>query len=112
MLGKSFIAVSFAIIYNYTAELFPTVVRGSAVGVGSSSARLAGMIAPQILLLVSPLQHHALKRYFNGRRKQDSFDPKLPSVLFGAVALASGFSSVSDARFSLGLFHAGVTYSR
>ena len=55
MLGKSFIAVSFAIIYNYTAELFPTVVRSSAVGVGSSSARLAGMIAPQILLLVSRL---------------------------------------------------------
>lgn len=52
MLGKSFIAVSFAIIYNYTAELFPTVVRSSAVGIGSSSARLAGMIAPQILLLV------------------------------------------------------------
>lgn len=35
MVGKFMIAGSFAVIYNYSAELFPTVVRNSAMGLGS-----------------------------------------------------------------------------
>jgi len=72
MLGKLFIAGSFAVIYNYSAELFPTVVRNSAMGLGSMCARLSGALTPLITLL-------------------DSFDPKVPAVIFGVVALASGF---------------------
>ncbi|XP_030376001.1 organic cation transporter protein [Scaptodrosophila lebanonensis] len=72
MLGKLLIAGSFAVIYNYSAELFPTVVRNSAMGLGSMCARLSGALTPLITLL-------------------DSFDPKIPAVLFGVVALASGF---------------------
>ncbi|XP_037050359.1 organic cation transporter protein [Bradysia coprophila] len=72
MLGKLFIAGSFAVIYNYSAELFPTVVRNSAMGLGSMCARLSGALTPLITLL-------------------DSFDPKVPAVIFGIVALASGF---------------------
>lgn len=53
MFGKFFIAGSFAIIYNYTAELFPTVVRNTALGVGSMCARLSGALTPLISLLVS-----------------------------------------------------------
>jgi hypothetical protein len=41
-----------SVIYNYTAELFPTVVRNSAVGLCSMSARMGGMLTPQITLLV------------------------------------------------------------
>nr|CAD7204845.1 unnamed protein product [Timema douglasi] len=52
MLGKFFIAGSFAIIYNYTAELFPTVVRNTSLGVGSMCARLSGALTPLITLLV------------------------------------------------------------
>jgi tetrahydromethanopterin S-methyltransferase subunit C len=52
MIGKFFIAGSFAIIYNYTAELFPTVVRNTALGVGSMGARLSGALTPLITLLV------------------------------------------------------------
>ncbi|KAH8399147.1 hypothetical protein KR215_002999, partial [Drosophila sulfurigaster] len=73
MLGKLLIAGSFAVIYNYSAELFPTVVRNSAMGLGSMSARLSGALTPLITLL------------------GDSFDPKIPAVLFGLVALLSGF---------------------
>lgn len=71
MAGKFFIAGSFAVIYNYSAELFPTVVRNSAMGLGSMCARLSGALTPLITLL-------------------DSFDPTVPAVIFGTVALVSG----------------------
>lgn len=70
-IGKLFIAGSFAVIYNYSAELFPTVVRNSAMGLGSMCARLAGAFTPLITLL-------------------DSFDPKIPAIIFGIVSLLSG----------------------
>lgn len=70
--GKLFIAGSFAIIYNYSAELFPTVVRNSALGLGSMCARLSGALTPLITLL-------------------DSFNPKIPAITFGVVAILSGF---------------------
>uniref|UniRef100_A0A6M2DLM1 Putative synaptic vesicle transporter sv2 major facilitator superfamily n=1 Tax=Xenopsylla cheopis TaxID=163159 RepID=A0A6M2DLM1_XENCH len=71
MLGKLFIAGSFAIIYIYSAELFPTVVRNSALGLGSMCARLSGALTPLITLL-------------------DSFDPTIPAVIFGVISLVSG----------------------
>lgn len=72
MMGKFLIASSFAIVYNYSAELFPTVVRNSALGLGSMCARLSGALTPLISLL-------------------DSLDPTLPAIIFGAIALLSGF---------------------
>ncbi|XP_017770188.1 PREDICTED: organic cation transporter protein [Nicrophorus vespilloides] len=72
MAGKFLIASSFAIVYNYSAELFPTVIRNSALGVGSMCARLSGALTPLITLL-------------------DSFDPTLPAIIFAVIALVSGF---------------------
>jgi len=43
-LAKFFIAAAFAIIYNFTAGLFPTAVRGNAVSLASSSARIGSML--------------------------------------------------------------------
>lgn len=71
MMGKLFIAGSFAVIYNYSAELFPTVVRNSAMGLGSMCARLSGALTPLIALL-------------------DSFDPRVPAIIFGVVSIVSG----------------------
>lgn len=56
LLAKLLIAGSFAIICNYTAELFPTVVRNTAYGIGSMCARLSGTLCPLITLLVRMLQ--------------------------------------------------------
>lgn len=70
--GKFLIASSFAIIYNYSAELFPTVIRNSAMGLGAMCARTSGALTPLITLL-------------------DSFDPKMPSMIFAVIALISGF---------------------
>ncbi|KAI4492882.1 PREDICTED: organic cation transporter protein [Polistes canadensis] len=75
LFGKACIAASFAVIYNYTAELFPTVLRNTALGIGSMCARLSGALTPLIMLL-------------------DFLDPKVPATLFGIVALASGFLSL------------------
>ncbi|KAG8240186.1 hypothetical protein J437_LFUL019173 [Ladona fulva] len=71
MVGKFLIAGSFAIIYNYTAELFPTVVRNTAIGVGSMCARLSAALTPLITLL-------------------DSFDKKLPTTIFATISIVSG----------------------
>lgn len=72
LMGKSCVAGSFAVIYNYTAELFPTVVRNTAVGIGSMCARLSSTLTPMIFLL-------------------DSLDPRMPTALFGLVVLTAGY---------------------
>ena len=52
MIGKMCITSTYAIIYVFTAELFPTVVRNVAVGSSSMIARVGGAVAPYINLLV------------------------------------------------------------
>lgn len=53
MLGKVGIAAGFAVIYVWSAEIYPTVVRNAGMGASSSCARVGGMIAPYIADLVS-----------------------------------------------------------
>ncbi|KAG8189427.1 hypothetical protein JTE90_020241 [Oedothorax gibbosus] len=48
MSGKFFNNASFDIVYVYTAEIFPTVVRNVAVGSSSTFARIGALIAPFI----------------------------------------------------------------
>ncbi|KAK3925857.1 Organic cation transporter protein [Frankliniella fusca] len=75
MIGKFFIAGSFAIIYNYSTELFPTAVRNTALGASSMCARISGALCPFISLL-------------------DSLNKSLPSTIFGCVAITSGLLSL------------------
>ncbi|XP_014250926.1 organic cation transporter protein [Cimex lectularius] len=70
--GKFCIACSFAIIYNYSAEIFPTVLRNTGLGFGSMCARFSATLTPLITLL-------------------DSFDKRVPTVVFASVTLLSGF---------------------
>uniref|UniRef100_F6TSC3 Solute carrier family 22 member 16 n=1 Tax=Xenopus tropicalis TaxID=8364 RepID=F6TSC3_XENTR len=44
--GKFSIAVAFGLIYLYTAELYPTIVRSLAVGSGSMMCRIGSVVAP------------------------------------------------------------------
>jgi len=67
MIGKAAITYSYNLIYLYTPELYPTVIRGAGVGVGSMTARIGGVVAPLIADLVSQstlFSTNALRFYF------------------------------------------------
>ncbi|XP_031710047.1 solute carrier family 22 member 6 [Anarrhichthys ocellatus] len=68
MVGKFGITASFAVIYVYTAEIFPTVLRQTGIGVSCMFARVGGVLAPVINLL-------------------HDHSPSTPLVIFGAFPL-------------------------
>ncbi|XP_063050404.1 solute carrier family 22 member 6-A [Engraulis encrasicolus] len=51
LVGKFGITASFAVIYIYSAELFPTVIRQTGIGMASMFARSGGVLAPLINML-------------------------------------------------------------
>ena len=55
LLGKLCSSASFSLTYVVTAELMPTSVRTSAIGICSVMARLGAIIAPQLALLLPSL---------------------------------------------------------
>ncbi|XP_041463350.1 organic cation transporter protein-like isoform X1 [Lytechinus variegatus] len=71
MIGKFGISASFAIVYVFSAEIFPTPVRSVGIGICSMSARIAGILAPIILLL-------------------DKTWKPLPVLVFGVLSIAAG----------------------
>lgn len=68
MLGKSGISGGWAAAQVYAAEVFPTVVRNIGVGVSSMSARVGGILAPQIVAL-------------------NRFSRPVPFVVFGVLGI-------------------------
>ena len=55
MLGKAAITCSYAMIYLYSSEVYPTVMRSTGVGAGALFARIGGVVAPQAAELVTKL---------------------------------------------------------
>ncbi len=53
MVGKLFNAAAYAAIYMFSAELFPTVIRNSCMGISSVCARVGGIMGDYVILLVS-----------------------------------------------------------
>ncbi|XP_048459943.1 solute carrier family 22 member 5-like [Rhincodon typus] len=58
MIGKFGATTAFAIVYVYSSELFPTVVRNMGVGVSSMACRFGAIISPYIFYL--GVQHEFL----------------------------------------------------
>jgi len=71
-LGKFAITGSFAMVYVYAAEIFPTVVRNVGIGSSSMCARVGSIIAPYI-----------------GRELGRS-SPAAPVIIFGVTSVLAG----------------------
>ncbi|NXA94325.1 S22AD protein, partial [Melanocharis versteri] len=51
IIGKFTSTAAFSTSYVYAAEVFPTIVRQTGMGLGSTMARVAGILAPLIIPL-------------------------------------------------------------
>ncbi|KAJ8912268.1 hypothetical protein NQ315_008859 [Exocentrus adspersus] len=76
LLGKLGVTSSFGVVYVYTAELLPTVIRSGGVGTASTVARLGALLAPFVPLL--GLHYSAL-----------------PMLLFGGIAILAGLLALN-----------------
>jgi MFS transporter, OCT family, solute carrier family 22 (organic cation transporter), member 4/5 len=71
--GKFGVAAAFALLFVFTTELFPTVVRSAALGANSAAARVGGIASPLVVLFAEAM--HA---------------GWLSFVIFGAAAVLAG----------------------
>ncbi|XP_067899871.1 organic cation/carnitine transporter 2-like isoform X3 [Heterodontus francisci] len=70
MVGKFANTCAFAIIYAYTAELYPTVIRNTGVGVNLTASRLGSIVSPYVFYL-------------------GIYHESLPFILMGGLAMFS-----------------------
>ncbi|XP_063148402.1 organic cation/carnitine transporter 2-like [Candoia aspera] len=71
MTGKFGITCSFSMVYVYTAELYPTVVRNMGVGASSMASRIGSILSPYFVYL-------------------GAYDRFLPYILMGSLTVLSG----------------------
>jgi OCT family organic cation transporter-like MFS transporter 4/5 len=94
LVGKFTISFTYNGIYIVTSELYPTVIRTTAVAVCQCVGRLGGVIAPQINLLVSPNRHGTVREqllilFFSLSIKGELYWKPFPFVLYGICAILS-----------------------
>lgn len=51
MFGKFGFTMAFSVVYIYTAEIYPTVLRNVGIGMCSSAARIGSITAPYVIYL-------------------------------------------------------------
>ena len=76
-LGKLGTSAAFALIYLYSAEMFPTEVRNTSLGTCSMVARLGGFVAPYIASL--------------GSYESSGY---VPFLIFGVATLLGGSTAI------------------
>lgn len=70
MTGKFGFTMAFSIVYIYTAEIYPTVLRNVGMGMCSSAARIGSITAPYVIYL-------------------GTYNKVLPYILMGSLTVAS-----------------------
>lgn len=75
-LGKVNVSAAFAVMFLYSGEIFPTVIRNSALGIAAFFARVGGMIAPYIIDIAAYIEHDIGKA--------------TPLIIFGVTAVVAG----------------------
>uniref|UniRef100_A0A3P9QBS3 Solute carrier family 22 member 13b n=1 Tax=Poecilia reticulata TaxID=8081 RepID=A0A3P9QBS3_POERE len=75
MMGKFSATAAFSTAYVYTAELYPTDIRHSGMGVNSMCARVAGILSPLVKLL-------------------QAYHYSVPMVIYGIIPMAAGCFSL------------------
>lgn len=75
MLGKFCISASFAVLYVYAAELFPTVIRNIGMGVATVASRCGGILCPFVVLM--------------GEQSRS-----LPMFIFACLSLVAGLAGL------------------
>ncbi|XP_060567474.1 organic cation transporter protein-like isoform X4 [Ruditapes philippinarum] len=78
--GKFGVSAAFAVIYVWSAELFPTNIRNSGMGSSSMFARVGSMVSPYIADL--------------GTFVEGSFGKALPLIVFGGLSVLAGLLSL------------------
>lgn len=51
MLAKFAVTIAFSIVYGYTVEVYPTVLRTTALGTSSMIARIGSILSPYVIYL-------------------------------------------------------------
>ncbi|RUS74807.1 hypothetical protein EGW08_017436, partial [Elysia chlorotica] len=82
LIGRMFSSGAYAILYLMSAELFPTVVRNSAIGMCNVVESLGGIISPYIA---------DMGLIIHG----GPFSQSLPMLIFGSVSLVAGGLSMT-----------------
>ncbi|KAF5290284.1 hypothetical protein FQR65_LT11618 [Abscondita terminalis] len=76
MIGKLTVTASYAVVYIFSTEQFPTVIRSAALGLGSMSARIGSISAPHINLT-------------------GNIWKPLPLIIFGTLSFVGGCASLT-----------------
>ena len=92
--GKFLITASFAMVYQYAAEMFPTVVRNAGIGSCSAFSRIGSILAPFVGREMVDINKenfiHTNNLLLKLKSNQAEVSPIAPMLIFGFTALLAG----------------------
>ncbi|XP_040512884.1 solute carrier family 22 member 6-A-like, partial [Gallus gallus] len=74
VIGKGCLSASFNCVFLYTTELYPTPIRQTGLGFGSTMARVGGIVAPLVKMM-------------------EEYYPFLPPAVYGAAPIAAAVAA-------------------